>query len=129
MVLRRVDSSSETGGQARIPDVNGRKLANAIKAGTLKPDFAAWLAYRLQIGEVLLHHLTARQARQVTGATCADLAAERRKNRRVNGNGCRVLYRRNPSDTDIDTIVARLGADRVLAALDRITTPTLSAAE
>src|SRR5262249_50099425 len=87
------------------------------------PDFTAWLAYRLQVGGAWLHHLTAKQARQVTGAICADLAAERRKNRPANGNGKRVLYRRNPTEADVDAIVPQLGPDTVMQALDRMTKP------
>jgi len=106
-----------------VKPISGKELAKALKAGTVTPDFTAWLAYRLQVGGAWLHHLTAKQARQVTGAICADLAAERRKNRPANGNGKRVLYRRNPTEADVDAIVAKLGPDKVMQALDRMTKP------
>jgi len=123
----RLNTPPANGRQVR--DVNGRKLDKALKAGTVQPGFAAWLAYRMQSGAVFLHHLTAQQACALTGATCADLAAERRKHRSANGNGRRVLYRRAATDNDIDAVVTKLGTEKVLAALDRITRPSLVAAE
>jgi len=35
----------------------------------------------------------------------------------------RVLYRRNLSDIDVDVVLAEIGLDRVMAALDRCTQP------
>jgi hypothetical protein len=123
--------ASNGGGQAPARDINGRKLAAALKNGTVQPDFAAWLAFKLQSGEAHVHHLTAKQARALTGASRAGLAAERRKNRRANGNGGngkqeRLFYRRSPSDTDLDAAVAQHGP-RLMAALDRATKPRCDA--
>jgi hypothetical protein len=107
--------------------IDGMLLAKALKAGDIKPEYAAKLAFELQTGTVILGHLSARQARAVTGATRSGLAAERRSHRPVKGQ--RVLYRSNPSDADIDKVVARVGADRIMRALDRYTQPSLLAAE
>jgi hypothetical protein len=99
-----------------------------MKAGTVEPGFADWLAYKLQVGEVFVHHLSARQARALTGARCADLAAVHRANRRSNGrngNGSkrRVFYRRVASDADLDGVIQKLGPNKVMQALDRLTKP------
>jgi hypothetical protein len=129
MEPRSVNATPSNGEQALRPsDINGRKLARALKTGTIPADWQARLALRLQEGAVFLHHLTAKQARQVTGAKCADLAAERRKHRQANGDGKRrVLYRGKVSDSDIDAVVAKLGPDKVMAALDRLTKPRCNA--
>jgi hypothetical protein len=107
-------------------DINGQKLAKALKAGAIPPDWRARLALRLQDGSTFLHHLTAKQARQVTGARVGDLAAARRAER-PNDNGTdnlrRVLFRNNPTDSDVDVIVAQVGTERLMDALDRATKP------
>jgi len=84
--MNPVNGTSANGGQVVRRNINGKKLAQALKNGTVQPGFAAWLAYRMQVGDVVLHHLTAQQARALTGAKCADLAAERRKHRQANGS-------------------------------------------
>jgi hypothetical protein len=124
--------NTPTNGSGQAPaarNINGKKLARALKAGTVQPGLAAWLAYEFQAGGAYLHHLTAKQARWLTGAKCADLAAERRKHRQTNGNGKRVLYRLAPTDSDLDAVIAKLGADRIMKALDRYTQPQMFAAE
>jgi len=44
-----------------------------------------------------------------------------------NGNGTdnlrRVLFRNNPTDSDVDVIVAQVGTERLMDALDRATKP------
>jgi hypothetical protein len=107
--------------------IYGRKLAALLKAGTASDANMARLAHELQTGVVAITGLTARQARQMTGASRAGLAAERRAHQPVKGR--RVLYRSNPSDADVDKVVARVGADRIMRALDRYTQPSLLAAE
>lgn len=103
--------------------ISGRKLAKALKAGTVPPGFVPWLAFQLQTGGAYLYSLTAKQSRQVTGAKCAELAAERRKHRPTNGNGHRVLFRRDLTDSDVDAIIGQVGPDKVMQALDRLTKP------
>jgi hypothetical protein len=124
------NSTAKTNGGQRPKGphlIDGVLLAKALKAGDIKPEYAAKLAFELQTGTVILGHLTARQARQVTKATRSGLAAERRAHQPVKGP--RVLYRCNPTDADIDKVIARVGADRIMKALDRYTQPSLLAAE
>jgi hypothetical protein len=110
-----------------VKKVSGRKLAQALKAGTIAPDVAARLAYGLQTGAVIVSKLPARWARAMTGATRAGLAAERRAHRQDNGNGGpRVLYRHDLSDETIDTVVHQVGIERLMAALDRATHPAVT---
>jgi hypothetical protein len=94
-----------------------------LKAGTINPEFAARLAYGLRTGTVI-GNLTAKQAKGLTGATTGNLAAVRRANRPV---GPRVLYRSKLSTTGIDAIVTKIGEEKVLASLDRLTAPALVA--
>jgi hypothetical protein len=124
-----VNGTPANGGQVPGRDISGRKLAKALKVGTFTPDGRARLALRLQDGSAFLHHLTAKQARQLTGAKVCDVAAARRAERPVNGNGkhARVFYRHDLLDGDIDTIVAKIGPDKVMAALDRLTKPRCAA--
>jgi len=119
---------SNTTKMAPAVKVSGRKLAQALKAGTIPPEFAARLAYDMQTGTVVVGQLPARWARAMTGATRAGLAAERRAHRRGNGNGGpRVLYRRHDlSDEIVDTIVHQVGTERMMAALDRATHPAVT---
>jgi hypothetical protein len=114
-----------------VKKVSGQKLARWRKMGLIPPVFAARLADALQVGTVVLSDLTDKQACAVVGATVAGLAAVRRERRkhRATTNGTRVLYRRAQTDGDVDAVVAKIGADRVMQSLDRITRPTLVAAE
>jgi hypothetical protein len=114
-----------------VKKVNGRRLAQALKAGTMYPDVAAHLAYALEVGTVVASKLPAKWARMMTGATRGELAAVRRAHRRArqrtNGNGgSRVLYRHDVSDEIVDTIVDQVGVERLMAALDRATHPTIN---
>jgi hypothetical protein len=104
-----------------------------LRERKLSPEHRGWLALALQLGTVKLGKLTAKQVRWLTGATVSELAAARQAQRpqrvqRPARNG-RVLYRRDPSDVELDRAVATLGANRVMAALDRATRPTAVAAE
>jgi hypothetical protein len=122
--LRRENDTAPNGAQVPARDLNGGKLSRALKAETIPPAWRARLALRLQDGSLFLHHLTAEQARQITGARVSELAAARRAERPVNGNGhVRVLFRNVLADGDIDAIVAKVGAERMMAALDRATKP------
>jgi hypothetical protein len=124
-------NGSPTPTSAAIPPVkqiNGKKLARQLKAGLLRPDFQARLAYDLQTGHVAVTGLTAKQARQLTGARCADLAHVWREMRSANRNGKRVLYRSHFTDSDVAAAVRQLGLDRVWAVLDRHTQPQVTVA-
>jgi hypothetical protein len=117
------------GGQvpAAVKQISGKKLAKQLKTGAISPDFAARLAYDLNTGHLAVSRLTAKQSRWLTGATCADLARVRREMRATNGNSNggngRVLYRHDVADSDVDAIVTKVGAERVMASLDRLTKP------
>jgi hypothetical protein len=106
---------------ATSTEISGKKLAKWLRHGKLGPEDRGQLALRLQTGMVRLGKLTARQARWLTGATVRDLAAVRRAQRP--GNNGRVLYRRDPSDVEVDRVVAAIGADKILRSLDRMTAP------
>jgi hypothetical protein len=107
-----------------VKQISGKKMAARLKAGTIIPYLQAKVAYELQTGRLAISHLTAKQARQLTGAKCADLASVRREMRQANGNGKRVLYRRAVADSDIDVIVGQVGPEKVMQALDRYTAPS-----
>jgi hypothetical protein len=122
-------SNTPPGRCVQVPakNVNGKRLAKALKSGTA-PGFAAWLAIQLQTGGVWLHHLSDKQARQLTGAKRSDVAAERRKHKPTNGNGKRtrrVLYKRTLADADFDAVVSTIGAERLWKAIDRHTQPQM----
>jgi hypothetical protein len=124
MMPHAVTTPPGNGGQVpAIKQISGKKLARRLKEGTLSPELAARLAYDLNTGHVAVSKLPAKWSRMMTGATVAGLASVRRTLRATNGNGHRVLYRRNPSDADIDTVVAKIGPDKVMASLDRLTKP------
>jgi hypothetical protein len=132
MVLLHQTTPPGNGGQAPpVKRISGLRLARALKAGTINPVIAARLAYDLNTGHVIISRLTAKQARMLTGAKCADLAAVRREMRSTNGNGkhARVLYRHDLTDIDIDTVVTKIGAEKVMQSLDRLTKPYAVAAE
>src|SRR5262245_12389600 len=118
--MRQATSStrSPNGGQVPVRDINGRKLSRALHKGEVPPDWRARLALRLEDGSAWPHHLPPKMARDVTGATRRDVAAQRGAERQANGNGNkRVLFRNNPTDADVDTIVAQVGAERLMGAL------------
>jgi hypothetical protein len=131
-----INGTPQNGGQGPAIKLSGKRLAKWRKMGVITPDFAARLAYGLQVGRFAVGDFTDKQSRLLTGASRADLAAVRRSARRkhrqhrANGNGqhARVLYRRDPTDSDVDAIVAKIGADRVMKALDRHTQPQMFAA-
>jgi|SRR5215471_1038988 len=126
----RENTLPTNGGQVpAIKQLSGKKLAKQLKAGAIKPDFQNRLAYDLQTGHLVISRLTAKQARMLTGASRAGLAAVRREMRST-GNGSngttnkqdRLFYRCSPSDADLDVAVACFGS-RLMAAIDRATKP------
>jgi hypothetical protein len=117
-----------------IRDVNGRKLDRRLKQG-LSDAHRALLALDLENGTACLHHLTRRQAKRLMGANQRIVASLRRASAEEQEKFKRGLLSlgelraRVPSDAAIDKLIAKLGPERVLMALDRITRPTLVAAE
>jgi hypothetical protein len=119
------------GSTAPVKFIRGTRLARRLRKGLIESEHRARLAYELQIGKLQIVDLTAKQARVLTDASAAGLAAERRKHRPSgNGNGKRrMLYRRAVTNVDIDAVVHELGIAKVMAALDRATAPHAVAAE
>jgi|SRR6266487_801593 hypothetical protein len=106
--------------------ISGRILAKHLRRGTVDPVRRAQLALKLQRGEVVLGHLTAKQARWMTETDATVLAAMRRMTPpapRPRVVRSRVTYRRELSDSDLDLLVEKAGHERMLAALDRATQP------
>jgi hypothetical protein len=118
-------SSMANGGKPSPHVIIGWKLAQLLKKGAAKDAILSKLAYELQTGEVAVTNLTAKQARSLTCASRSGLAAERRAHKQANGHGPRVLYKKIVSDADVDTLITKVGPERVMAALDRYTQPTL----
>jgi hypothetical protein len=109
-------------------DIVGHKLATRLRAG-MSPTFRALLAHEFESGACWLHSLTRRQACALTGASIGyvhTLAHATEQEREAVKRGVLSLsdiHNRPPSDAAIDRVIARLGPDRVLAALDRLTMP------
>lgn len=115
-----------------IRAMNGRRLNHLIKQAS--PRDRALLAVELAQGAVQVVQLTYVQARALTGAssgyvsTTARLTADERV-RVARGQLSLARLHRGLSDKVIDRFIVRAGADRVLAALDRYTQPSLFPAE
>jgi hypothetical protein len=116
-------------GTAPVKDVSGRQLARRLKRG-LSAAFRALLAHEMQAGAVCIHHLSRRQAVALTSAswgyvsTIAKMTPDEREQLGDGRLSLSAVHNRAPTDADVDRIVAKLGAERVLAALDRATAPT-----
>jgi hypothetical protein len=120
---------------ASVRDVNGRKLSRKRE---LNPTHRALLAFELECGALWLHHLSRRQAQRLTGANQRDVTSLRRasaEQREQVKKGLLALAELTPrapvvpTDADVDRVVRQLGAERVMQSLDRLTQPTLVAAE
>jgi hypothetical protein len=121
-----------TNGQApagkAVKDINGRKLSRRLKRGLISPTFRALLARDLETGAVRLHNLTRRQACRIMQVsvgyvtTVARTDPENRKKLEVGQVSLAALHT-TPTDRQLDRLNARVGADRVMAALDRYTRP------
>ena len=118
------------------PSIDGRQLSRRLKK--LSPEKRALLAHDLERG-ARLENLTRAQAAAMTKvapsyiATVDRASAEERKQL---GYGWLTLswlhnaHRRRPvTDADVERIVKKIGADRIMRALDKITSPVLEAAE
>jgi hypothetical protein len=112
---------------SEVKDINGRKLSRRLKKG-LSPAFRALLAHDLETGAVRLHDLTRRQAcrlMQVSAGYVATVARTDPENRKKIESGqlpLAVLHKA-PTDRQLDRLIARIGPDRFMAALDRYTRP------
>jgi hypothetical protein len=131
-VLTSTTAAAPAAATAPVRDVNGRKLSRRLKR-ELNPTHRALLAFELECGVLWLHHLSRRQAQRLTGANQRHVTSLRRaspdEREQVKKGLLPLSALRAPSDADVDRIVARIGAERLLKAFDRLTAPTLVAAE
>jgi hypothetical protein len=109
--------------------MSGRRLNRLAKGAS--PTKLALLAYGLAKGKAPVLGFTYAQAAGLVGASIGYVGtvgrltdAERLRLSRDELSLSRLHNRRRvPTDTEIDRLVATLGPERVLAALDRATTP------
>jgi hypothetical protein len=117
--------------------INGRQLAYRLQK--LNSAKRALLARDLECGAVHLQNLTRPQAATLTRVSVSYVNTVQRaslEERKRLACGLLTLsalhnkHRRQPvSDADVERIVIKIGADRVMSALDRITAPVLVAAQ
>jgi hypothetical protein len=97
---------------------------------------ALW-AHEAEIGELTISYLSRSQSSRIFKVshgyidTIANLSSAQRAQVWASPGLLAQLHRRerNLADSDIDKLVARVGADRLMSALDRATTPSPIAAE
>jgi hypothetical protein len=125
--------SPETQDEPSIRVFTGRELT--LHLHRLGPAGRGLLASDLIAGRAIVENLTARQARDLTHACFSYVRAARLlsplQRSRVR---CGILplasvarHRKPVTDSDLDKLITEVGADRVFAALDRITTPAVAA--
>ena len=100
---------------ATVGNINGRKLSRRKK---ITPTHRALLAYELQTGALSVHHFTRKQALALTKASLGYATTVGRATAKE-----RTKITRGVLSISNDRLVAPLGAERVLAAVDRITAP------
>ena len=115
--------------------LSGRELDREVRTAT--PTKRALLAADVEAGRLLVERPTARQARLITGSSPCYLYAarllspmERAAVRTGRASlAAKARERRQLTDSKLDQLVSQLGAERVMAALDRVTRPMAIAAE
>jgi hypothetical protein len=108
----------------------GRRLARRLK--DISADFKALLGHEMVTGEVVLRQLTQAQASALLSVSRPYISAvnqaspEERELIKRKRLSISTLYskHRAPTDTALDKLVMKIGADRVMAALDRATNPS-----
>ncbi|MGY3125004.1 hypothetical protein ACVWXQ_008941 [Bradyrhizobium sp. S3.14.4] len=137
METSTMDLYSPTSAGATAPTAHqydGRKLS---RLRNLSAEKRALLAFDLQHG-ARLYNLTRAQAAAVakvapsyigTVATASDEERQRLAYGWTSLSAIHNRHRRPATDADIERIVKKIGPDRVMRALDRITAPELAAAE
>ena len=104
-------------------------MLSAFRARSPSPTQLALLAHALSTGMTRVERFTSKQARLLTGAsfgytnTVAHLSDRERDALRGGFLSLSECHNRPPTDAAVDRIVAKLGAERVLDALDRLTRP------
>lgn len=110
-----------------VKNINGRRLRRRRKG--LSPTHRALLAYELEAGGASIHDLTRHDACALTGASRSYVATvfrasdEEREQVKSGQLALAVLHNKPPSDSYLDRLILKVGADRVMAALDRYTRP------
>jgi hypothetical protein len=113
-------------GPPAIRVITGKQLNRILRRND--PTELALLTADLIAGRVIIEKPTARQARGITGASSGyvhfarHLSPMDRAAVRVGRLKLSTVARR-PSDATLDKFVRRLGPDRVMQSLDRLTTP------
>jgi len=113
--------------------IEGRKLSRRRKR--ISPSHKALLALDLMSGTVSVSRFTGAQARVLAGAsygyvaTAAKLTPEQRRLVECGLSLSAFHNRHQPTDAALDDYIIKVGADRVMEALDRYTQPQLFAAE
>jgi hypothetical protein len=113
----------------------GRRLARRLRS--ISPDYRALLAHELVAGDVVVHRLSQTQAAALVRVSQPYVSAvsraspEEREQIKRHRLSLSALHnkRRKPSDDKLDRFIRRYGADRIMAALDRMTAPQRRAAE
>ena len=123
---------SKSSGPSEVNQVSsGRDLDRMVRAAN--PTKRALLAADIEAGRVIIEKLTARQARILARANSpyANAARKLSPTERV---ACRIgrlnlaekaRERRPISDAKLDKLIRKIGAGRMMAALDRYTSPEL----
>jgi hypothetical protein len=115
-----------------VKDINAHLLNRRVRKG-LGPTQAALLAYELEVGTARLREIPRREACRLTGASVgyvATIAKASPEERAAILRGDLPVTRLHnkpkalPTDDELDRLVAMIGADRIMAALDRYTQPT-----
>jgi hypothetical protein len=117
---------------AAVPKiVVGKKLSRRRKG--ISPSHRALLARDLETGRArLCAPLTRKQSLAVTGASngytarAAGLTPEERVQVEAGSLSLSSVHNRPPTDAQIDRLIARVGADRIMKGIDRYTSPRFS---
>jgi hypothetical protein len=114
----------------REASVSGRELAYSLRRRS--PVQRALAAHDLESGRIVVHSLTRRQAAKLARSSTGYIATidrigeadrERLKHGTLSVSQLHNKCGRDVSDDEIDRFVARAGAGRIFAALDRYTQP------
>jgi hypothetical protein len=111
-----------------VKKINGKKLSRRLKS--LSPTFLALLANELMSGTAVVSHLTFEQAKAVTGASTGYLTTVRRLTpeqleqvKREPASLSPFHNKREMTDAEIERRIVKMGIEKVLAAIDRLTAP------
>jgi hypothetical protein len=124
-MLFKPENSADARPPAPTKTISGHKLSRCH----MSPARRALLAVDIAAGKVVVDDLTRAQARALTGAsvgyvhTAAELTPAQREQVECGLLSLSAIHNGSPTDAAIDRFVAKAGANRVMAALDRYTQP------